>query len=134
MTEYKTFGEMSKEEQLTLFVAWQEGKEIEVCASSQWYKVQKDRFAFFVTNAYRIAAPKPFFDFSPFNEKWKWVAKCKGGAVYLYKNKPVKTGINWGEMSGYVQIREDTYPPCITNLFDPSIPWQESLVAREGVE
>lgn len=47
MTDYKTFGEMSKEEQLALFVAWQEGKEIQCLIGETWLTVQWGGDVFF---------------------------------------------------------------------------------------
>ncbi len=124
MTNYKTFGEMSKEEQLALFVAKQEGNVI------QRRVTKKGDCDWIDTPA----------NFSPFAEEWDHVAVNKNGRLYLHKGKPTLkersgfwSAVNARELNR-IHIPSTLLSPTITNLFDPSIPWQESLVVREVVE
>lgn len=137
MTDYKTFGEMSKEEQLALFVVWQEGRAIERKEDTKWCATNEAHAIFWDDLRYRIAAPKPFFDFSPFSKNIKYVAANENGEVYVFTDEPIKGNDKyWYASKGSERryIDRALYSPSLTNLFDASIPWQESLVAREGVE
>ncbi len=139
MTDYKTFDEMSKEEQLALFVAWQEGKRVfwTYSLKKEWIEGECVGAIFYEHLYYRTAAPKPFFDFSPFNEKWKWAVRDEGGDIFIYKEKPTKNvseGIWEAGKNNDLYFVNEIVKKSLTNLFDLSIPWQESLVSRDGVE
>lgn len=93
-------------------------------------------FFFGLHSRYRIAAPKLFFDFSPFADNMLCAFKTKNGEVYLSNSTPILNDRSWIQENSTItyKINSKIYSSSVTNPHDPSIPWQKSLIAREGVE
>lgn len=129
--EYKTFGELSKEEKLALFEAWVEGGKL------QLYNTDKECFVDIVyvvwsdDICYRIKpAPveMPSIDWRHVHPDYKWLAVGKNEAGLLYKEEPVRASAFW------VAGTENVNASGFLSYRRGNVAWDKSLVKRpEGV-
>lgn len=129
--EYKTFGELSKEEKLALFEAWLEGAQIQI------YNTEDECFVDIVYAiwsegvCYRIKpdlGEMPSIDWSHVHPDYKWLAVGNSGKVFLYKEKPEVAGNYWSTDTEYAEAC------AFASYKRGNAAWDKSLVKRpEGV-
>lgn len=123
------FEELSREEQIAIFTAWLDGKEVEIRDTedlNKWHKITVP--AWLTSNMPRIAKTKPSVNWDHLKPEYIAIARDASGSAYGYVGHPVK------------QIRSWTYPgKCIhvhmLSSFDPgTCDWEDSLIMRPGSE
>ena len=91
MSEYKTFGEMTKEERSELVEAALAGLRVDVeNLAGEWavHSMTPGVVAFYSEGKYRIAPTKPSIDWSHVHPDYKWLAVDKEGFAGAYKDEP----------------------------------------------
>lgn len=130
MSEYPTFGEMTKEERSELVEAELAGVSIERMENGAWVKLLRstNQVLFFANICYRIAPTKPSIDWSHVHPNYKYLATDSDGDSYLYPRRPEFDGFDWlcigdaGWASVVISFKPGTCKP------------EDSLVMRpEGV-
>lgn len=129
MSEYKTFGEMTKEERSELVEAALAGFVIErmdpfdgewlECGGGQVYIHFDFRFR------YRTAPTKPSIDWSHVHPDYKWLATDVSGRSFLYESKPEY------DADGYFRSRDAYARADLFSSFKPgTCKPEDSLVMR----
>lgn len=95
MADYKTFGEMTRDEQIALFTAWLDDQEIEWLRNVKydvWIRKRRaDKSTSFVFSnniCYRIVPKQDQIDWSHVAPKYKYMARDECGEAYLFEEKP----------------------------------------------
>lgn len=122
--EYKTFGELSREEQFDLFSAWLSGSPIEYwhdftfCKLPSWSKELKYRMK-------PVTLTKPSIDWSHVAPEYKWLAHDKDGDTYLYREEPKLGGGEW-----YASVYDFVGTESFASFKPGTCDWKDSLVRR----
>lgn len=129
----RTFGELSREEQLALFSAWLDGKEIEakLILSASWAPIESPHWS--PTLVYRIAPPKvvkPSINWDHVQIGFNYLFKTSGnGDFYVSTIRPRTDGVSHfyfgsaARASGFASFKPGE-----------NCPWDQSLVCRPGYE
>lgn len=121
----KTFGELTREEQLKLFSDWLDGKEIQRFFQGQWvnceYSISWSR-----PFIYRSIEKPDFIYWDHVNEDFKYMARDKDGKAYLYKEEPYISGNFWQSRTSSVKLKADYF----SSYKDNGRYWEHSLVIR----
>lgn len=122
----KPFGELEREEQIALFEAWLDGKEIE------FYNPHVDTWFSGDPNwtkglSYRIKPTQPSINWDHVHPDYIALTEEESGEPHLHKVKPVNTSrYGWHSSSKAIARTHASYKAGTCN-------WQDSLVMRPKV-
>lgn len=123
----KTFGELTKQEQMDLFEAWQEGSIIEFCnIQIIWYAT--DNPSWEGNLCYRVKPAKPSINWDHVSDKFNYLLGTRTGKGALCVVKPNSIGSGW-QISG-VFVEASTFSSFKPSTCNP----EDSLVIRPGYE
>lgn len=127
----KTFGSLSREEQLELFNAWLDGAEIECFDINREVWVYLETPTWYSGFVYRVIPTKPSIDWSAVHPDYKWLARDLDGEGYLYAAEPKLNG----RKTYWENVVWDQVSAKILTSYNPgTCDWKDSLVQRpEGV-
>lgn len=120
----KSFGDLTKEEKMTLVAAWIDGEDIEhFCLPDQWHLVKQPSWQ---NNAvYRVVDKRPQIDWSHVSPEYNWLAMDEDGDHWLYEKKPSRVRDGWSDVCGM------TEPHAFRSFKKGNCDWKESLIGRD---
>jgi len=134
----KTFGELSREEQIALFTAWLDGGEIEYTRNnSDWWSASNPIWN--AGRAYRVKETLPSINWDHVGKEFNYLAGDQDGNYWLYGCEPY---IPPGSVCWSTRKTEDTSAALwVSNdwgaLFASFKPgncdWQDTLIERPGI-
>lgn len=90
---YKTFGELSRAEQVALFEAWLDGKQIQVIIlNDQGQRWSNTNPVWNKTSIYRIATIPDTVRWEMIDPEYKWYARSENGNAFVYMENPELCG------------------------------------------
>ena len=125
----KTFGEISRKEQLDLFEAWLDGKTIEQRNPSHagtGFLEIKGIPCWNKHRVYRVAVTKPYINWDHVSKEYNWLATDADGMSYLYDTKPT---IDL-DLDIFCHRGSTVSGEYFTSLKAGNCSWRESLVER----
>ena len=134
----KTFGDMSREEQIALFTAWLDSKEIEYSRdNSDWWLASNPKWNDDI--AYRVKQTSPSINWDHVGRDFNYLAGDQSGNYWLYKSEPHITSsfVAWSTRKPdnasavlWVAMKEGG----LFASFKPgNCDWQDSLIERPGI-
>lgn len=119
----KKFGDLTKEEKMTLVESWIDGEDIEhFHPDGGWYLVKCP--SWHNDNAYRVAKKKPQIDWSHVSPEYKWLATDENGSHWLYTGKPCLHPVEWRGAGA-------SCPRALASFKKGNCDWKESLIGRD---
>ena len=120
----KKFGDLTKEEKMTLVAAWIDGEDVEhFCLPDQWHLVKQPSWQ--NNAAYRVRAEKrPQIDWSHVAPEYNWLAMDEDGDHWLYEEKPCLYPGEWRGAGA-------SCPRALASFKKGNCDWKESLIGRD---
>lgn len=127
--EHKPFGQLPREEQLALFAAWLDGKQIEIQATpNNWYTGKP---LWELNSLYRIALKPDVIPWPAIQRRFKFAARDQDGEVWVFTHKPELVTTKWSINGlGYVGGANARVSDVLEDFVLGDTPWQESLQER----
>jgi len=127
----KTFGELTREEKLTLLTAWVDEAPVEfkIPGDAIWRTTKfpswSPRFA------YRIATTPDKIPWDVVDERFVCSARVPSGIIHVFKKKPRLLEISWSVTGNeYCALQQGIF----TNIVPGTCDWRDSLQWRPGCE
>lgn len=122
----KKFGELSREEQLALFVAWLDGKTIEIytLVDNDFTTIRHPTWN--MESRYRVALTKLSINWDQLHPDYNWIATDKDGRSFAYTEEPYNSGYSWSHRSGSYSPELSVFASFKAGTCD----WKDSLVQR----
>ena len=124
----KTFGELSREDQLALFEAWLDGKTIEFKSflSGDGFMVNHHP-SWDSRGCYRVALTKPSINWDHVHPMYRFMATDKSGHTYLYTHEAVP----WLGGEAFCTVAgTNCAATTFTSFKEGTCDWKDSLVKR----
>lgn len=120
----KTLAEMNDQERLEVVRALIDGR-----LESYWNGMTHATCAINAYAEYRIKPkpPEPLqIPWDAIDDKWRWAAADKDGAIWVYEDKPTAEGEEWRDDDGYFKRIDN----ILKNVKRGTINWDQSLIKR----
>lgn len=119
------FGEMKREDKLALLTAWVDGEEIEFHSShdDKWRYIKSPLWD--KNTPYRVKLSSDSINWDHVPERYKFMARCDDGRVFLFESYPHKMCDGWVSTGDFAKVAHSSYKQGNAH-------WTNSVVCRNG--